>query len=215
MTQRRDNTPTFGTEYPPEPWQLRGALLGSAWLVPRSQLPGAAPEGTTPIVLGKRALVFAAWAIYTSEGMLSYNELLLAVAVRAKLRAAVHIPLIWVDSLTSVAGGRELWGIPKELGSFRIQAQAAFEAEASTRDAHIASFNFTAGRPSLGGRRIALHAAQLLAGQLKLTPMHAHAHCRLGRATWRFNTAGPLGFLHGRKPLFSLQCDGLSLQVGA
>src|SRR3712207_3654263 len=103
-----------GVSFPPEPWRLRGAQHASVWLVPFADVPAALPHGTTPILLNGRALLLTAFAIYMPGSVLAYNEMLCAMAVRAGLRVAATITHIWVDSPASAAGGRALWGIPKD-----------------------------------------------------------------------------------------------------
>src|SRR5687768_9930059 len=96
--------------YPPEPWQLHGRACVSVWLVRATALP---PLPVRPVTVFGRAVVGTAFVDYRPPGM-AYHEVLAAVLVRRGLRFGVSIPRIWVDSPASLAGGRELWGIPKE-----------------------------------------------------------------------------------------------------
>jgi len=82
------------TDYPPEPWYLGGSLLVSAFVVPLSDLPDIGD--VKPIRLGRGALVGTAFARYVAGGVLSYDELL--VAVPSRLGSRITIPQIWVDS---------------------------------------------------------------------------------------------------------------------
>ncbi|WP_268246309.1 acetoacetate decarboxylase family protein [Amycolatopsis deserti] len=105
------------SDYPPEPWHLRGDMHVSAWVVPVGELPEL-PPGVRPLTVAGRALVLAAWVDYQPPGVLSYRELMVTVVVRGGL--TVTIPHIWVDSPASLAGGRALWHIPKDLAEFTL-----------------------------------------------------------------------------------------------
>ncbi|MBA8815369.1 acetoacetate decarboxylase [Microbacterium halimionae] len=103
--------------YPPEPWHLGGSLLVSVFRVPAAELPAIEiPGGRRPLRLGGEVLVGTAFANYVPGGVLQYNELL--VSVPSVFPPRVTVPQIWVDSEASRAGGRELWGIPKQLETF-------------------------------------------------------------------------------------------------
>lgn len=114
------------SDYPPEPWRLAGEACLSMWRLPVDEVPGL-PAGAEPILIGGRASVFTAWIDYRPPGQLSYHELLCAVAVHGRGLAA-SITQIWVDSEISRDGGRELWGIPKELASFGFTGRRTFTA---------------------------------------------------------------------------------------
>lgn len=197
------------TGYPPEPWRLRGELQASLWLVPRKALAFQAPAGWRPVTLLGRCLVGAAWAHYRPGGDLSYRELAVGIAVRRGLRLAVTLPWIWVDDPRSLAGGRQLWAIPKKLARFGAAG------ELSAQDC--------AGAPiaeSWGGRARALpgrwpaaftiaQAAQPLPA---LTPARFTARLGLRRSRWR--AASPLEFLDGRRPLLTLRLERAALRFG-
>ncbi|WP_158605623.1 acetoacetate decarboxylase family protein [Amycolatopsis panacis] len=114
------------SDYPPEPWRLAGEACLSMWRLPVDEVAGL-PAGAEPILIAGRASVFTAWIDYRPPGQLSYRELLCAVAVHGRGLAA-SITQIWVDSEISRDGGRELWGIPKELASFGFTGGRTFTA---------------------------------------------------------------------------------------
>jgi len=104
----------------------------SLFVIPRERLVPFLPEGARlPLFefLG-RCLIGAAWVDYGPQGpdcVLAYRELLVAVLARKGLRPRVHIIRIWVDSPTSLAGGRNLWAIPKDLAAF-MKTDESWEA---------------------------------------------------------------------------------------
>lgn len=197
--------------YPPEPWHLRGQLHLTAWRVSVDDLP-ALPPGVLPVRLGRSALVGTAWAIYEPGGVLSYRELLAAVLVHAGARPRVSITHAWVDSEASLRGGRELWGIPKELASFQIEGA---EYTAHTQGGEPIACGTVRGGAVLPGRWPAgCTAAQQLAGELAQTPARSRSGLRLVGSRWEFATAGPLAWLTAARPLGSIFLLDFALRFG-
>ncbi|MFI5909947.1 acetoacetate decarboxylase family protein [Dactylosporangium sp. NPDC051541] len=196
--------------YPPEPWSLRGRMYVSVWALPVAALPPIPPELASTVRvarIGGRALVGAAWVDYRPGGDLSYRELLAAVLMRQGWRSRVTITHIWVDSPASRDGGRALWGIPKDLAEIELtdtRAAASVGAEATIRGA----------RPWLR-LPIGFTCTQELGGRAKTTPVRATARCGPARLRWHLEPDGPLGFLHGRKPLLTLVADDFRMRFGA
>ncbi|MFI7543647.1 acetoacetate decarboxylase family protein [Actinoplanes sp. NPDC049599] len=212
--------------YPPQPWDLRGQLYLSVFAVPRSALPalpGPLAAAVRPVPFGRRALVGAAWVRYEPGGVLHYRELLAAVLVHERLRPRVSITDIWVDSVESRDGGRELWGIPKDLADLSLRtapggdlvAAASIGPEPGARQAPIGSASFRAG-PRLPGRwPTPMSVAQALGGAVVRTPVRGRAGLRLGSGTWRVEAGGPLGYLAGRRPLLTVALTDFRLRFGA
>ncbi|MGH4022257.1 MAG: acetoacetate decarboxylase family protein [Pseudonocardiaceae bacterium] len=199
------------TGYPPEPWDLRGQLHLTVWRVGLAALP-ALPDGLRPVRLGRTALVGTAWVIYEPGGVLSYRELLVAVLVRHRGRPMVSITDIWVDSEASLRGGRELWGIPKELASFAVDRGTCTARD--ERGAPVARGSVRPAGAVPGRWPIGYMVAQQLAGQLALTPVRSVAGLRLVRTTWSFAPDGPLAWLRGARPLLSVSLRDFVLRFG-
>lgn len=106
--------------YPSPPWQLNGCFLQSLQPLAvedvRSLIP--APLEIVSIFPGK-TLGGIYLSFYDDTSILSYSELVVVPAiVRYRNRFGVWISHIYVDNSDSVAGGREIWGLPKELAAF-------------------------------------------------------------------------------------------------
>jgi hypothetical protein len=199
------------TGYPPEPWRLRGQMHLTAWAVPAGSLPRLS-AGLEPGQAGGTALVVTAWVIYEPGGMLSYRELLVAVLAHRGKRPLVTITDIWVDSVASLHGGRELWGIPKQWASFHIDG-AICEAV----DDHGEPIASAAVRPisALPGRwRAGYTVAQQRAGELMLIPVRCAAGVRLIQLSWEFASGGSLGWLVGARPILSMSLRDFTLRFG-
>ncbi|GGU15116.1 acetoacetate decarboxylase family protein [Streptomyces lateritius] len=100
------------SDYPPPPWKARGELWMSLFRTRKALM---LPTDLTPV--GGRHTLITMLARYT-EGTLRYDEFAVGSLVRRGRHAGVLCHRIWVDSTASLYGGRQLWGIPKELASF-------------------------------------------------------------------------------------------------
>jgi hypothetical protein len=184
----------------------------STWRVPVAELP-VLPQGVKPVTAGGQALVVTAWFDYQEQGQLAYHELLSTVVVRGK-RATSSITEIWVDNEVSLAGGRALWGIPKDLAALDFRHGRTFTASASTTGDWIATAAFSkrAGFPLALPARFDI--AQTLDDSLKHCPVRAKGQPRLASASWNINPGGPLGYLAGRVPIVSMSLDDFTLRFG-
>jgi hypothetical protein len=201
------------TSYPEEPWHLAGQMYLSLWLVPERELPPVA-DGTRPVTVAGRGAVGAAWVVYENDSVLRYNELLRAVLVRDGRRPRVCITDIWVDSAASMAGGRELWGIPKEMADFDIDRTAGLRAGAATEKDVLATAAFEPGRRIPGRWPLAYRVAQNLDGALKTSSVRSRSAVRTARAHWIAQKDSPLGELSRRRPLLSLALNDFTIRFG-
>lgn len=208
--------------YPPEPWHLRGQMYLSVWLVPQArlpELPAGLAERARPVVIGGRAVVGTAWVRYEPGGVLHYRELLSAVLVRVGTRPTVSIVDIWVDSEASRAGGRELWGIPKELAAFefpdaRPEASVVTVRATAADGVPLAEARISAGRSLPGRWPFAFSVTQALGDGVVSTPVRGSAAVRFGAARWRPDHGGPLRYLAGERPWLTLWLTDFRLVFG-
>ena len=105
---------------PPAPWTCR--VRAVLWV---QRAPSPLPS-SSPFAGRVRALAVGALVEYLDSPVGPYREVLVGQQLRGALLPVVHVPFIAVDSLTSVAGGREHWSLPK--------AVAHFEADTATGD---------------------------------------------------------------------------------
>ncbi|GAA4940626.1 acetoacetate decarboxylase [Actinomycetospora succinea] len=202
------------TTYPPEPWTLVGRMDLSTFVVPTHTLPTATwPDGWSPLTLGGRTPVGAAWVDYAPGGVMSYRELLVAVAGRVGTRVRPHIVAIWVDSPASRDGGRELWGIPKGLATFGGDAGAPTAtlegAERPAASARLRHGPRLPVRPHVG-----FTLAQDLHGRCWESPVTTRATPGTLHADWRFDHEGPLQFLAGKRPVASATLHDFAMSFG-
>jgi hypothetical protein len=109
--------------YPPAPWNLQGYGFLAIQLLDIDNVSAFVPIALDiiPILPGK-TLGGLYVATYPAESTLLYNELIIVSAiVRYKTQIGAWISHIYVDHPGSVAGGREIWGLPKEMAQFDWQ----------------------------------------------------------------------------------------------
>lgn len=213
--------------HPPEPWHLTGRMDVSTFLVPAAELPALdAPPGHSLLRLAGRVPVGAAWVDYDTRGVLSYRELLVAVATRQGAALRGHITHIWVDSTASRDGGRGLWGIPKGLAEFDAAAPGDDPADGVRRctphDAarEVATATVRRGRRAPGRAPVGFAVAQhrAVAGVPGLSALVSPVRTRaaLGSASldWVVDPDGALGFLAGRAPVVSSTLHDFAMMFG-
>lgn len=216
----------MSADYPPQPWDLTGRGWITAWTL-RAPLP-TLPDGVRPV--GRLALTM--FVDYRPPGQMAYAELLAGVVVRQGRRVGLAITDIWVDSPASRDGGRELWGVPKELAVFHVADGPSLDPGAVLRadldGAPLAEACFRPGR--VPGVPLPLRAPATIAQSMPLaasgtaalpgartvwTPVAASARSvRPARATWTAPADGPLGWLTGARSRVSVVVDGFAMRFG-
>ena len=217
MTTGQMPLPTdVDTTYPPAPWRMHGQLWLSLFRVRAGD-----DAGHEPGVYG------VALVRYEEPSPLTYGELLVArlVETGGTPKKAVNITDIWVDSPQSVAGGRALWAIPKDLCSFTFDTS---HSGPLTRTSWTATLD---GRPILSARfsdvsRLGLRlpfkgdtwqrrtAPDPRAGEEVTASLTGSSKALPCRASWSFDPAGPLGWLHGKRTLASFRQADFQMSFG-
>lgn len=197
------------TGYPPEPWHLTAHTYVGLFVVPVSALP--TPPAGQPISVRGRTLVSAAFLGYEEPGDLTYDEVLCAVLVRRRWRPCVSITHIWVNSPASRDGGRELWAIPKELGSFEVERDRSYAAVAGDP---IATLQVSRSRLLPFGVPLRFSVLQSRGGRSLRTSVRGRGRLGVASATWSLERTGPLGFLAGRRPLGTVAVARAALIFG-
>ena len=207
------------TAYPPEPWSLRGDFAVSVFLAPSASVPDGllecAPAGARPLRIGGRLVVGLAAVHYGRGGMLAYEELLLAVPVLWRGRLRVTIPQILVTSPASVAGGRELWGIPKELcTASRVSKGRRLETSfADAVGAPLATVRAEGARVALPGRwALPMPTLQRLDGQTADSSNSVTGTIRSARVEWDLH--GPFAWLREATPVAGLAITRADIRFG-
>jgi hypothetical protein len=197
-------SPTADVSYPAAPWHM----VGSLWLT-LFRVRDAVDDLRLAGVYG------AAFVSYEEGSPLTYHELLVARPLSTDAHGRrVTITDIWVDSPASVAGGRELWAIPKGLCDFTFE---------SSHTGPLTTTEWTAG---LGRTPIATarfrdvsRAALRLPfkggtwqpgiedteGEERTATLQGSSKALPARAHWDINPAGPMGWLANARQLASFR----------
>lgn len=123
--------------YPQPPWQTYGRAFFATFLVPARAL--RLPAGLEPELRFGYATGMLGYVQYVAPSPLTYEELFWAPClVRARsggvASRGMYIDQMVVDSEASVAGGRELWALPKTLAQFsREGSRITVDTEAGAR----------------------------------------------------------------------------------
>jgi len=199
------------TTYPPAPWQMHGQLWLSLFRVRAGDHPDREP-GLYGVALVK----------YDEPSPLTYGELLVAhlVSTGGTPKKAVNITDIWVDSPASVAGGRALWAIPKDLCDFtyaserhalttRTRWTATLEGQPILSAAFTDVSRFAPRLPFKGDtwqqRDDGEEVTASLTGSSKAMPC---------RGIWTFDPRGPLGWLAGKRTVASFRQADFTMSFG-
>ncbi|MEQ9671982.1 acetoacetate decarboxylase family protein [Coleofasciculus sp. G2-EDA-02] len=107
--------------YPPAPWTLQGYSIQTLHLFDIAKVHPFVPSELEIIsVLPGKTLGGIYAAFYALGSTLTYSELIIVSAVtRYAGKFGTWISHIYVDNADSMEGGREIWGLPKELAQFR------------------------------------------------------------------------------------------------
>jgi hypothetical protein len=190
--------------YPPAPWRLQGQAHFHVLALRADRLP-AMSDGFTPLTFGGIGFAIAGWVDYQGGSILRYGELLAAVVGRWRGGLSATVTHMWVDSPESRAGGRELWGYPKELAEFELAITPAGTAGAREPDGDelargtfrtLFTFPWTVTVP--GG------TVQPLRGELVGVRSIFRSRPAIGRGTFTVPPSSPLAFLRGARTLVSL-----------
>ncbi len=201
-----DTTPA----YPPAPWHMHGQLWLSILKV-RDGVDARRPAGMYGVAM----------VDYQAPSPLTYGELLVGRVVKEPVKG-VTITDIWVDSPASVAGGREIWAIPKDLCEFSVEASrrgpfARTDWTMTTGGVQIATASFA--DVSALAPRTKFQANTWQPGiaetnfEDRSSPLRGSAKALLARGRWTFNPEGPLAWLHGARTVASFRMVDFSMVV--
>jgi acetoacetate decarboxylase len=212
--------------FPSPPWSLRADAWASVFALARP------PSGRPDRPAGAYV---AAFVDYREGGVLQYHELLVARLLRDGPVPRIRIVDIWVDSPESLAGGRSLWAIPKELAHLALEERrvgpvrrASFRTGLDRFDHRNMAINRTGDRlavargeftttPRAALVRLPFRASTSQVredGSTVVTSMSGSGRAVPCHARWTFDPDGPLGYLSGRRPLVSASLRDVRLRFG-
>lgn len=201
--------------YPSPPWILRGYGLQTVQQVECDRLRPLLPSSLEMVSLLPGYTAGGLFvACYGYGSTLEYNELIVVGGlVRYGSTVGAWISHIYVDNPDSVAGGREIWGLPKEL--------AEFSWSSSRNEVTVRQGDRTLCRLQTHWQ-LPLWTQQLpipVISQDGMNLLHfegkANAQFSLTSATATIFPESPFASLNLGTPLLSVYCPTLQLRVEA
>ncbi|MDB9374832.1 acetoacetate decarboxylase family protein [Nodularia sphaerocarpa] len=199
--------------YPSAPWILKGDAIQTLHLVNIDQVRRLVPAGLDIIsVWPGKTLGGVYLSQYKSGSVLEYNELIVAPAVVIyQGKIGVWVSHIYVDNADSVAGGREIWGLPKELADFTWA-----EKRVTVRQGDVLLCTLNYDQQSLRWRQ-RLGAASFSTMGTNLLKFDFDFESCLGLVGSKLEVAAesPFSGIGLNQPFATVGCEQMTLQVNA
>jgi len=203
--------------YPQAPWTLKGYAIQTVQLVDLEKArPFIPPEFEIVSVWPGKTIGGVYLSSYGLGSTMEYNELIVvAGSVSYKGQLGAWVSHIYVDNSDSVAGGREIWGLPKELAEFTWEKREGDRANVTVRQGNkqLCSLNYSQQGiawkfPFNGNVFSALNSDLLLfKGELE---------ARIGLVNGQLDipTESPFSSLNLGQPWLTLYCEELRFVAG-
>jgi acetoacetate decarboxylase len=196
--------------YPQPPWTLKGYAIQTLQLVDIDQARSTLPDALEIVsVFPGKTIGGIYLASYGQGSTLTYNELIVVSAtVRKGLRIGGWISHIYVDNDDSIAGGRNIWGLPKEQADFQWQQTPSISVLVQQRDRVLC-------RASCNWQIPGWHQSLTVP---MLSQMNPHLLAFNGQANFKFSllnvdvlisSESPFSYLNLNHPNLSFYCDSL------
>lgn len=203
--------------YPPPPWNLKGyAILTFNLLDIEKARAFVPPELEIVAVLPSKTLGGVYLSAYESGSVLQYNELIVTSGLtRYQGQTSSWISHIYVDNATSVAGGREIWGLPKEMADFSWKDH---EVRVSQSDRNLCSLKYQRNWSNLATWWKPRFSAGSFGGlntELLQFNNQFAAEISLLSSNLTVPTSSPFASLNLGQPWLTLKMNQLDLTAGA
>ncbi|HEY9846951.1 MAG TPA: acetoacetate decarboxylase family protein [Candidatus Caenarcaniphilales bacterium] len=202
--------------YPQPPWTLRGYALQTLQLIDIARVRPLIPSELEIIAVWPGKTIGGVFvASYGAGSALEYNELIVVSAItRHASQPGGWISHIYVDNPDSVAGGREIWGLPKELAQFTWGQGDQRCVRVHQGDQLLCSLSYGWQLP--GWRPpLAIPSFSTLGSNLLFFEAQSKTQLHLVNAELQVPRESPFSKLGFNQTLVSFYCDQLHLVVGA
>ncbi len=199
--------------YPSAPWHLKGSALITLHLVEtptaRRWIP---PELDLVSLWPGRTLAGVYLSSYEAGSVLEYHELIVAAGmVRYQGQVGFWISHIYVDNPSALAGGHEIWQLPKEMATFNWGAEEiqVFQEDQLLYQLSYRQPAFKTGSLPFSGQVFSGMREELLAftGQFQ-------GNWGLISAQVKISGSAPFADLKLESPFLSIQGSPLSFEAG-
>jgi acetoacetate decarboxylase len=203
--------------YPQAPWNLYGNALQSFHLIDLDKAKALVPKDLEVIaVLPGKTLGGLYFSIYEANSTLCYHELIVTAAlVRYQGIIGAWISHIYVDHPESVAGGRNIWGLPKEMADFTWGEGDVRVAQGNTALCQVQYGQV--GLPLSFGGKTKLSGTILSGLEKDILSFQGHFEARLRWVSCHLTIPpeSPFAMLNLGHPWFTLQFLNLHLTANA
>lgn len=203
--------------YPPPPWHLYGNALQSFHLIDLEIAKILVPPDLEVVsVLPGKTLGGLYLSVYGANSTLSYHELIVVAAlVRFQGIIGSWISHIYVDNHDSVQGGRNIWGLPKEMADF-IWDDHLIEVSQGNTPLCQAKFSQAGVTLSLWNKsKISGNVFGGLAQDILIFQGNFETRLKWIQARFSIPSESPFSMLNLGNPLVTLQMRDLHLTANA
>lgn len=200
--------------YPQAPWILKGYAIQTLHLVNIDLVRPLIPLELEIIsVWPDKTLASVYLSNYGSGSALEYSELIIAPAlVNYQRKIGGWISHIYVDNADSVAGGREIWGLPKEIAEFTWEEGEHVTVHQGNQK--LCSFKYN--RQSLAWRQeLSASCFSVKGADLLIFPTKFESVLGLIGSNLKIPTESPFSGIGLGQPWLTVRCEQMSLRVAA
>ncbi|MBN3942469.1 MAG: acetoacetate decarboxylase family protein [Nostoc sp.] len=200
--------------YPQAPWTLQGYAIQTLHLVNIDQVRPLIPLELEIIsVWPGKTLASMYLSNYGSGSVLEYSELIVVPAlINYQRKIGAWISHIYVDNADSVAGGREIWGLPKELAKFTWEQGKYVTVHQENQK--LCSFKYN--QQSLAWRqRLSASSFSAKGADLLIFPAEFKSLLGLIGSKLEIPAESPFSGIGLGQPRLTVRCEQMSLRVDA
>lgn len=199
--------------YPQAPWTLQGYAFQTLQLLDIDRVRPLIPSELNIIsVFPGKTLGGVYLSYYGSGSVLEYSELIVVAAFLSyKGKFGGWISHIYVDHSDSVAGGREIWGLPKEMADFTWSGDRVTVTQGNRK---LCSCKYN--RQGFGlQQRLGASSFSSMSSDLLLFPAELESRLGLVSSKLEIPSESPFSSLNIGQPLLTVHADNMRLKVGA
>ncbi len=198
--------------YLPPPWTLKGYGLQILQIMEIDSVRALIPSEFKIISVGFGKTIGGVYlASYESGSTLEYHELIVSPAlVSYGNQSGGWISHIYVDHPDSVAGGREIWGLPKELATFEWENGNTIKVYQGSK--LLYSLNYQPKKWSLP-LSLTLPSFGILDSDILRFQANFKSNLSLINSQFKIPTESPFANLGLEKPGLTLSLNCLTLSV--
>jgi Acetoacetate decarboxylase (ADC) len=200
--------------YPQAPWTLKGYAIVTLHLIDIKKVRSLIPNELNIVsLLPGKTIGCVYLSSYSSGSVLEYSELIVAPAlVSYKGKLGGWVSHIYVDSANSVAGGRDIWGLPKELAEFTWENSELVTVQQGNRK--LCSLNYQNLSWSLQPQ-MTISSFSTMGTDLLMFPAKFSSRLGLVGSKLEIPTESPFADLDLGNPFLTVRCEDLNLLVDA